>query len=181
MRECYGHRAFADGRRAALHGAMAHIARGEHTGNVGLQVVRIAVQRPALGRRSIEQQVRSCDQIAGCIALNAHFHGPIGMRHAPDADKQPVCCEGLLLAGVAIGQGNLAQNLVSVQTRYYGACEHANIGRGLDAVDQLLRHRLVERVFHRDDRYSFGESREVQRGLSGGVPPAHHENIFIAA
>ena len=80
---------------------MPYVAGGKHAGDVGLQIIRIALQRPVLGR-SADQQVRPGDEIAGFIALNAHFRGPIGMRHPPDADKQPTRCECLPLAGIEL-------------------------------------------------------------------------------
>src|ERR1700721_3505710 len=101
------------------------------------------------------------------------------MRHAPNADKQPARCECLLLAGIAIGKCDLAENLISLERRYFGMSEDTNVGRRLDAVNQVMRHRLLQRFFQRYNPYSFGESREVQRGLPGRVTPAHHENIFI--
>src|ERR1700733_15986316 len=44
-----------------------------------------------------------------------------------------------------------------------------------------MQHRLAERVFHCDDRYRFGKSREMQRRLAGGISAANHKDILIAA
>jgi len=47
--ERYGHRSLADRRGAPLDRAAAHVARGEHAGNIGLQWHWFPGQRPVTG------------------------------------------------------------------------------------------------------------------------------------
>lgn len=64
MNECDGHRAFADGGSATLHGAVANVARCKLSRDVGFQIVRIAVEGPVFNGFSIASEVSTGEQVA---------------------------------------------------------------------------------------------------------------------
>ena len=49
MRERDRHGSFSDRGSAALHGTMAHVTRGEESGNIRLEIIRITIDRPVGG------------------------------------------------------------------------------------------------------------------------------------
>jgi len=57
MDELHRHRSFTDSGSYAFNGTVAHIAHGKDARNVGLEQERVSLQRPALGKLTVADQI----------------------------------------------------------------------------------------------------------------------------
>ena len=67
------------------------------------------------------------------------------MWRAANANEQPASLERDLISGLAIGQRNPAQALVSVEYQHFGIGKHLDVFRGTDAIQQVRRERVLFR------------------------------------
>ena len=123
--ELHGHRAFADGRRAALGRAGADVAGREHAGNVGLQQV------VHVGRGAGEDE-------AVAVAADGIVE-PFGTRQcAEEEDQEPV---GEELAGLQRDRRKVP--VLAVERRDLAPVANRD-AVALELVDQVVGHRLAE-------------------------------------
>src|SRR5712692_7974419 len=88
MDERHGHRSLADGRCAALDRPVAHVTRGEDTGQIGLQRQRLPGQRP--GGAWITGDIVAGHQVPGTVGDQPDPRGAVGTWRAADADEQAI-------------------------------------------------------------------------------------------
>ncbi len=120
MDEGHRHRPFSYRRGTTLHRAVPDIAGGKDARNVCLQVIRITVQLPVVGRSAILHQVGAGDEVAGFVAHHADLFRPLGVRHSAQAEKEPCGIGRPLLSGLVVTQGDRAQDGVTVQRNDFG-------------------------------------------------------------
>ena len=118
---------------------MAYVARREHALYVRFQEIWLPVECPIVRGLASLHQVRAGDEIARIVADNANFRRPLCVRDSAEAEEDPSGLLGALLASAVVAQGDGAQHLVAVQRRDLGIEQHLDVGRGADAVDQVLR------------------------------------------
>src|SRR5579885_859981 len=70
MRELHGNSAFTDGGRDALDGLVANVAGAKHTGNIRLEQIRIARQRPSAWPTVLLLQIGAGENEPILIALH---------------------------------------------------------------------------------------------------------------
>src|SRR4030081_2351856 len=88
MDERNGHRSLADGRCAAFDRPAAHVARGEDTGQIGLQRQRLPGQRPAGARMTGD--IAAGHQVPGTVGDRPDPRGAVGTWGAANADEQGI-------------------------------------------------------------------------------------------
>src|ERR1700724_2561936 len=81
--------ALADCRGAALDRTGPDITRREYAGQAGFHGEGFAVENPALGRLVAFEQIGAGDDISTAVANNAGLGGPLRLRHAAEAQKEP--------------------------------------------------------------------------------------------
>ena len=83
MDELHGNRAFSDSRGYTLYGSVANVADSEQAGNVGLEEIRVALERPTLRKLAVTNKVGTGKEKAALVAFY-HAREPIGSRHGAD-------------------------------------------------------------------------------------------------
>src|SRR6266542_153743 len=86
--ERHGHRSLADGRCAAFDRPAAHVPRGEHTGQIGLERQRLPGQRPVAAW--LAGDITAGHQVPGRVGDQPDPRGAVGPGGAADADEQGV-------------------------------------------------------------------------------------------
>src|SRR5262252_1297876 len=104
MQELDRHRSLADGGRNPLDGVGTHVASREHAGDAGLEVVGIAVERPAPWSLPVAQQVRSGEDEASRVTRD-HAFEPFGARLGADEDEEVAGPNRLLRTGLVVAEG----------------------------------------------------------------------------
>ena len=69
--------------------------------------------------------------------------------------------------------------IAAVAVGHLGVQAHRDVRRGLDLPDQVVRHRPGQAVAPHQHRHQPGVPGQVQRGLAGRVPRAHHEHVAV--
>lgn len=156
MDEGDGHGAFTNGGRAALDGAVADIASGEESRHAGFQVVRSTLERPLLGKNAVSVEVWARDQIAVLIATDADIGGPLGVGLAAKTEKEKTGVDGLLLAGLIVGESDGAQHEIAVESGDSRVWQNFNVWRGHDTVNEVLGKSGLQAVPANHDANFFG-------------------------
>ena len=99
---------------------------------------------------------------------------PMKMNIRPQADV-------LGFAGPVVDQGQLLQVVVSGGALHFGAGADGDLGVLLDLLDQVVRHRRLQRRGAHHDGHRFGLAGQVHRGLAGRIRPADHVDLFVLA
>ncbi len=175
-----GHGALAHGRGDALGRLGPRVAGHEDAGNAGLQVVREAVQSPALGPFPLDGQVRACHHEPALIARHDVFQ-PVGERGRADEQEQPRRVDGLGRAGRGVTQRQALQVLVALGSDDLGAGADRDVRDVPDLLDQVERHRPLQRRPADQDRHGLGAARQVHGGLPGGVRAADDVHVLVGA
>ena len=176
MHEQHGHRAFAYRGGDALDRLVAHVACGEDAGDARLERERLPVlQRP--GRATlghVQHLVAREDEPA--LRARRSVAEPVGVRLGADEDEHRRGGNARELPGLV--DRDLLQLVLSVRLAHLRPQPHGDlVGHGLDAVDEVLRHRLLEALAAIEDRHVRRAS-EVERGLPGGVGAADDERFL---
>ena len=172
------HRPFADGGCHPLRGFGSHITCNKHTGHTCFQMVRRSVQRPAARRprRSGPDRMKPWSS----RATTPSSHSVRGV--APM--KQHIRCavDGLGLAGPLVEQTSPVQMAVaaaasttSVQVRTVMFVVL------LDLLDEVVRHRRLQRRPADQHGDRLGRLRHVHRGLAGRVGAADDVDVLAGA
>ena len=84
-----------------------------------------------------------------------------------------------LVSGAAVDDGDLLEVAVAPTRDDLGVQSHVDVGGGVNALDEVLRHRLFEGSGPDEQRDAPGEGREVERGLAGRVGRADDVHLFV--
>src|SRR5678815_2562704 len=87
MNELHRDRAFAYAGSHTLHRTVAHIAHRKHSGHIGLEQARIAIEGPAFGTTVLAPEIGAGQDESAFIALD-DARQPVGPRHGANEDKQ---------------------------------------------------------------------------------------------
>jgi hypothetical protein len=172
-----GHRAFPYRRRDSLRRLGPHVAGHEHAGDAGLQVVRLAVKRPAgffLG------EVRARQHEAALVAFQ-HAVQPAGPRRRPNEDEQLARFDYFCAALGQVTESQLLKVPVPVRLGHLGADAHGDVGYARDLLDEVVGHRLLERPSAHQHGHRPGKARQVDGGLAGRVGAAHDVHVLVLA
>ena len=170
-----GHRAVPHRAGHALDRAGAHVAGREHAGHARLERERVALQRPGLRQRAADPQVRAGEDEAARVERHARRAGPAGARHAAEAEEERARRQ-LLPA-----RGHAAEVARAVDRLDLGAEPHLDQRVRVDALDEVRRHRLRERVAAHEHRHARARVREVHDRLAGRVARADDDHRVAAA
>src|SRR5262249_5414887 len=75
----------------------------------------------------------------------------------------------------------LLQVVASGGALNFGTGAHPDVGLRLDLLDQVVRHRRLQRRATHDDGHRVRLAGQVHRGLAGRVGPADHVDLFVLA
>ena len=114
--------------------------------------------------------------VAAQPSLHACCHRP-----AADHDEQRIGIGLDLLAMCFVADHDGVELLVAARLGHLGAGADLDPVVRLDAVDQVARHALLERVGTADDGDTSGDVRELQRRLAGRVCAADDDDVAVAA
>ena len=179
VHECDSHCAFADGRSAALHRAVANISGCELPWNVGFQIVRFAIERPSVDGFSVAAEVNTGEQVAALVAVDACGSGPFRAGIPTDTNENPVSQVGLRFGCDAIRKGNGAQGCVAVDRRHHRVGKNLDAFIGIDTIDEIGRDGGFETFVPDNQSNLAGDRGEVQRGLRGRIAAAHDEDMLV--
>ena len=94
------------------------------------------------------------------------------MWRAANANEQPASLERDLISGLAVGQGNPALALVSVECQHFGMGKDLNVFRETDAIQRVRRARTFQRIAAQDYRHLMRGLGKVHGGLFTSVAQA---------
>src|ERR1700738_5086633 len=127
VHERYGHCALANCRGTAFHRTVTNVPHSEETGNVGFQVVRITIERPAGRLPPVAKQVGTCHQVTTLVPYNPQLWRPFGVWHTADTDEQPVSGNPAFLPRVAILERYRLKLRIPIKPRHFGSREYLHI------------------------------------------------------
>ncbi len=104
---------------------------------------------------------------------------PVRQRGRTDEDEQVLRIDGLRLAGAVVAQGQPLQVIGTVRLDDLSAGPDLNRGDVIDLLDQVVRHRLCERVRPYEDRRRAGSLGEIDGRLTSGVRAADDEDVLV--
>src|SRR5207302_6106470 len=96
--ECGDHRPLSHRRGYALRRAVTHVARSEEPDAARLEGKRIAIERPAVGRLVVFQEILSGQDVAGGIGEDVLTRAPLRVWATADAEEDTVDRASLGLA-----------------------------------------------------------------------------------
>src|SRR2546430_13516954 len=157
---------------------MANVPCAEHAGKIRLEEIWIASQRPAARTAVLLLEIGPGQYEAVLVPLHGARH-PVSPRRGTDEREEGRGIHVALL--VVAGERHGAQALIAVHCGDARASEHGDIRRGLDLIDEVLRHALAEGGAADDQRDVPGILGEEEGRLTGGVTAADDEYFLIAA
>ena len=150
VHELHGHRAFADGRRAALRRARADVARGEDAGDARLEQVggsgRVAGDDEAV--------VVACNGVAEPVRARLRAEEEEQERERHEA---------------SVGERHRLEASVAAVERCDLAAVTDSDAVALQLSDEVVRHRLAQVAAAVQERDERATAREPDRSLAGGV------------
>ena len=170
------HRALADRARHALDRARADVAGDEHAGHARLQQETgraRAASRRALASRPARMNPRS-SRATTPSSQSVRGAAPMNTKHASTSSTRSVAVR------VADPQARAGCPSPSAPT----ACARvrtSTLGSACDLLDQVVRHRLGQRVAAHEHRHAAGVRGEVDRRLAGRVGAADHDHVLVRA
>ena len=147
MHERDRHRSLAHGARHPLDRARADVAGDEHSGHARLERERVALKRPA-----VALDVEAGEDEAALVARDDTLE-PVGQRPGADEHEARV---GLLdrVAAVGVADAQGAQAAVALRGHGLTPGAHLDVVERLDLLDQVVRHRLRQRVAADEHRHA---------------------------
>src|ERR1700737_2505366 len=118
----------ADGRSEALNRPGPDIARREYAGQAGFHCEGFAVENPALRRLVIFQQIGAGDDVSTAVTNNAGLRGPLRLRHAAEAQKEPAGFCRPFLPGRVISERDCLEDAIPVQGNHLGVKKTLTFG-----------------------------------------------------
>ena len=110
-----------------------------------------------------------------------HALEPRGSGRRADKDEQLAGIHYFCGALRQVPEGELFQVACPLDLRDLGADPDGDVGDARDLLDEVVRHRLLERRGAHQHGDRPGELGQVDRGLAGRVGPAHHEHVLVLA
>src|SRR6185369_8231735 len=173
-------RPLADAGGDTLHGAMTNITDCKDSRHTGLQQERVALEIPALGMLTDSNEVGAGKDEAAVISLD-HTTQPIGSWQRTDEDEHGVCANSLDFVRVGAEDGNLFEVTVTMSLGDAGVRPYLNVGRLLNLLDEILRHRTGEGTAANENNDPFGKPGEIHRCLPRRVCSADNVHDFTFA
>ena len=100
---------------------------------------------------------------------------------APIITKTAVHGDLLDAAVAAVAEAHGLHGRRAVHRRDLGLGHDLDARRALDAIDEVMRHRRLQRLAPNDDAHAAGPRGEVRRRLSGRVAAADDDHVLVAA
>src|SRR4051812_10368668 len=97
---------------------------------------------------------------------------PVGVRRGADEDEQVAARDRLDLAGGALAQREAFEMVLAVSLHDGRAHPYAYVVDRPELLDQVVRHRPLQRLAAYEERDRVGVAGEEHRGLTGGVGAA---------
>jgi hypothetical protein len=99
------------------------------------------------------------------IPDDPYLNGPIGVRHTTKTEKEKAGLDGSLVPGLPVSERDRLQHALTMQRLNFRVGQDFDIRRVLDAIDEILRHAVVQPLAaHHDDDLS-SVARKVDRRL----------------
>ena len=171
MHRAHRARALADRGGDALQRAVAHVADREHAGQRRLERQRRARRERRPSTTLVGQRAIGEDE-AGAVERH-RVAEPGGRRLGADEAEQPGARRRCAARRWACARASPARGgRRRASAAHLGVREHVDARVGLDALDQVVRHRLGEVVAADRERDAAALLRQVDRGLAGRVAAA---------
>src|ERR1035438_1680789 len=119
MNELHSHGAFADPRSYPLYGAVAHIARGKDTRNIGFEQEGVAIEIPPFGPLAAMHQVGASQQEPAFVALDDTCQ-PIRPRQRSYEDEHGTRRDTLYFIRARTQEGNFFETLLTMRLGHAG-------------------------------------------------------------
>ena len=104
------------------------------------------------------------------------------VRPRPGADEHEARVDLLdRVAAVRVANAQGAQAAVALRGHRLAPGAHLDVVERLDLLDQVVRHRLRQRVAADEHRHPACVRGEVYGRLAGGVGPADHDDVLVLA
>jgi hypothetical protein len=172
-----GHRALAHRRGDPLGRLGPDVAGHEYARGAGLQVVRRAVKRPA----SLFLGDVGAGQDEAVLVTFQHAIQPAGSRRRSDKDEQLSGIDYFCRALGQVPERQLLQVPVATRLHDLGADADVDVGDVRDLLDEVVRHRRLERGGAHQHGHRTGEPRQVDGRLAGRVRAADHVHVLVLA
>src|SRR5215207_8235249 len=140
--ERHSHRSLADGRCAAFDRPQAHITRGQHTGQIGLQRQRLPGQRPVAAW--LAGDITAGHHVPSRVGDQTNPRGAVGPGGATDTDEQGIRRQWHRFGTVTRAYDDRAEAVIGLHTYHVRVPAHINMRYRSDLIDEVLRHRRAE-------------------------------------
>ena len=170
VHEPHGHRALADRGGDALDRAAAHVARGEHAGQAGLEQRRLGALLAA--RRGVGPVRTNPLSSSATCPPSQPVYGSAPMK-TNSARASILRCSPVRRSSTT----SASSALVADQFAHLGAGQHLDAAGALDPVDEVARHVAAQVVVANEQAYPCGAVLGQEEGrLAGRVATADHRH-----